>query len=51
MHPKYQQADLAMSDIHASQQAFRRHTREKACAARFFIAPSCATEQEIASLR
>ena len=31
--------------------AFRRHAWEKACAARFFIAPSCSTEQEIAFLR
>ena len=31
--------------------AFRRHAWGKTCAARFSIAPSCATEQEIAFLR
>ena len=36
MHPKYQQADLAMSDIHASQQAFRRHAWKRDCVAESF---------------
>ena len=36
MHPKYQQADWAISDIHASQQAFRRHAWERDCVAESF---------------